>query len=203
MPRSRVIFSVLTAALALGGLGAAFAQDGGGANDHGDQGDQRDEAHGETGAHTRANLTPPEQVAESDRIVTRGTQIGRRISTMLDEARREHDVMRITCLDDKLTQVNANLTSATTRVAALREAVQTQDHDRGDHEFTVMSVLNQKFRQLEQDANQCIGQDIFDTGTTHVETRIDPGTPDEDPDHPPVVTGPSIPFIPPPESGST
>jgi hypothetical protein len=122
---------------------------------------------------------------------------------MLDEARREHDLMRVTCLDDKLTQINANLRSATDRAQSLREAAQTQDRDRSDHEFTVMTVLGQKFRTLEQEANACVGQDIYETGTTHVEMRTDPGTPTDDPDLVPTPPIGTAPYIPPPGCPST
>jgi len=176
---------------ASGGLGAALAQVP-------QQGQNDDQANGEAGVQRRANLTGPEQVAEADRILTRGTQVARRVASMLDEARREHDLMRVTCLDDKLTQVNANLRSATDRAQSLREATQTQDRDRSDHVFTVMTVLGQKFRTLEQEANACVGQDIYETGTTHVETRVDPGTPTDDPDLVPIPGVGAAPFIPPP-----
>ena len=196
--RHKLLLSLLVAsALAAFGLGAALAQDH--AQDGQGDGDQ---ATGEAHVERRANLTGPEQVAEADRILTRGTQVARRVTSMLDEARREHDVMRITCLDDKLTQINANMRSASDRAGALRESVQTQDRDRSDHEFTVMTVLGQKFRTLEQEANACVGQDIFETGTTHVETRTDPGTPTDDPDLVPAPPISTSPFIPPPASGT-
>jgi hypothetical protein len=111
--------------------------------------------------------------------------------------------MRVTCLNDKLTQVNANLRTAGARSDSLREAVQMNDDARRNHEFTVMTVLGQKFRTLEQEANQCIGQDIFETGTTRVETTIDPETPEEDPSTVNAFPEIPVPFIPPPASPTT
>ncbi|MCZ7687698.1 MAG: hypothetical protein M5U28_56735 [Sandaracinaceae bacterium] len=60
-------------------------------------------------------------------------------------------------------------------------------------------MLGQHFRTLEQEANACIGQDIFETGTTRVVVEIDPATPEEnlliqDPGQP------DVPFIPPPRA---
>jgi hypothetical protein len=148
----------------------------------------------------RANLSGDEQLAEAERIGARANQTSRRVQQMLDEARRERDILRVTCLNDKLTQINANVRTAATRAESLREAVQMNDDSRRDHEFTVLTVLGQKFRMLEQEANQCIGQDIFDTGTTRVETSIDPATPEEDASA--VISYPELaaPFIPPPAS---
>ena len=191
----RYAITLALAVLLIGG-GLALAQDRNG--EGGD--DQGEDEDGAADVERRANLSAPEQIAETDRIGNRANQISRRIQQMLDEARRERDIMRVTCLNDKLTQINANIRTAGARSDALRDAVQTNDNDRRNHEFTVMTVLSQKFRTLEQEANQCIGQDIFETGTTRVETTIDPETPDEDVST--VISYPEVPvpFIPPPAS---
>lgn len=187
----------LFAALALGatGFGLAIAQDE--AQEAGASGDEE----GEIPVRRRAQLTPQEQVAEAQATEERGTQISRRVLNMLDEARRERDIIRVTCLNDKLTQINAHLRTLQQRRENLQEAVDTGDESRRNHEYTVITVLGQHFRTLEQEAAACIGQDIFETGTTRVVTTIDPSTPEEDL----VIQDPGlpeVPFIPPPESGS-
>lgn len=187
----------LFAALALGaaGFGLAIAQDEG--QRAGGSGDDE----GEVEVRRRAQLTPAEQVAEAQSIEERGTQISRRVLTMLDEARRERDIIRVTCLNDKLTQINAHRRTLEQRRGNLQEAVNVGDESRRNHEFTVITVLGQHFRTLEQEANACIGQDIYETGATRVVVDIDPSTPEEnlliqDPGQP------EVPFIPPPESGA-
>jgi hypothetical protein len=150
----------------------------------------------------RASLSGPEQMAESERIQARGTQISGRVARMLDDARRERDILRVTCLNDKLTQVNANLRTASQRIEALRDAVTGNDDARRNHEYTVLSVLGQKFTILEQEANQCVGQDVYETGATRVTTTIPPGGPTEDPMKIPAPPTISVPFIPPPMSGA-
>jgi hypothetical protein len=185
----------LLAAIALGatGFGLAIAQDGAtGAEPRADE--------GELAVRRRAQLTPAEQVAEGGQIEERGTQLSRRLLSMLDEARRERDIIRVTCLNDKLTQVNAHLRTVQSRRESLQEAVDTGDESRRNHEFTVLTVLGQHFRTLEGEANSCIGQDIFETGSTRIDVEIDPSTPEEDlaVQQP---APPEIPFIPPPASG--
>jgi hypothetical protein len=118
---------------------------------------------------------------------------------MLNQARRESDIIRITCLNDKLTQINANLRNAQGRVEVLKTAV---DPERRNHEFTVLTVLNSKFSVLDQEANQCVGQDMYEVGATRVDTEIDESKiPQEEPSNPPVILPPSVPNIPPPASG--
>ena len=157
---------------------------------------------GEISVRRRAELSPQEQLAEAHSIEERGVNVSQRLMSMLDEARRERDIIRVTCLNDKLTQVNAHRRSLETRVSALEEAVNVREEDRSNHEFTVISVLGQHFRTLEQEANACIGQDIFETGTTRVVTDIDPATPDEDVSEIAEPPAPTVPFIPVPESVS-
>jgi hypothetical protein len=111
-----------------------------------------------------------EQTATARAALQRGSLLAQRISTMLEEARREADIIRVTCLNDKLTQVNANMRTAQARMTAFETA---SDPEQRKHEATVLGVLGQKFQALDQEANRCVGQDIYDTGSTKVETDID------------------------------
>lgn len=126
-----------------------------------------------------------EMVAGAEKIVARGTNLARTIRDMLDKARREADIIRITCLNDKLTQVDVNLRNAQTRLESLRGAA---DPDRRRHEHTVLNVLGQKFQVLGLEANQCIGQDLYETGATRVETDVNTDmlpVGEDDPSEPP------------------
>jgi hypothetical protein len=135
------------------------------------------------GTATAPPRSAADQQAAADQIVQRATRLTERLSQLLDEARREADMIRVTCLNDKLTQADANLHTVQNRLAALQKA---GDQDQRNHEFTVISVLGQKFQVLEQQANACVGQDMYETGPTKVVTEIttsllpfenDPGTP--------------------------
>lgn len=197
--RSRWIALLLTlgvgvAGLGLVGLGMALAQTDG--EDETPSG----ETAGEVSARRRADLTPAEQLAEAQRTQERGSTLSRRVAGMLDEARRENDVIRVTCLDDKLTQINAHLRTLSSRLESLQEASQLGDEGRRDHEFTVITVLGQNLTELDRAANECVGQDLYETGATRVTTTIDPSVPDEDPS---VIVPPAeipVPYIPPPAS---
>jgi len=145
--------------------------------------------------------TPEELVAQGETILRRGMVVNKTVRRMLEDARKESDIIRITCLDDKLTQINANLRSAETRLDALRKAV---DADRRVHEYTVLTVLGQKLQVLDQEAHQCVGEAMYETGETKVVTEIDTDMLpfEETPSTPPVVLPPSLPTVPPPVSGT-
>jgi hypothetical protein len=183
----------LMVALVLVGGGLALAQDD---DDQGDDGGSTEDAS--TEVRRRADLTPEEQLAEAERVQHSAETLSQRVMGMLDEARREGDIVRVTCLDDKLTQINAHVRTMGDRVEALQEATTTADPDRRNHEFTVITVLGQNFTQLERDANECIGQSLFETGTTRVVTEIDPSTPDEDPSSVPNIPIYTTPYVPTP-----
>jgi hypothetical protein len=133
-------------------------------------------------------------------VVRKGETTGRSVRRMLDEARKAADIIRVTCLNDKLTQINANLKTAQSRLTALQAAV---DPDRRAHEYTVLSVLGQKLQVLDREAQQCVGQGMYDTGETKVITEIDPDMLpfEEDASSPPVLLPPSLSNVLPPATG--
>lgn len=191
--RTRVSLTIAFSTLLFvaGGIGFATAQD-----------EENDEELSDVSVERRANLSPQEQLDEANRMATRGEGLSRRVSTMLDEARQERDIIRVTCLNDKLAQINANLRSLQRRTGNLSDAVAASDPDRGGHEFTVITVLDQKLTVLDREASQCIGEDIFETGATTVTTEIEDNTPSNSPEAlpvPPVAL--PVPVVPPPASG--
>jgi len=151
------------------------------------------------------NLSAEDQVEEGRSAVAYGTSLSERVSNMLNEARKESDIIRITCLNDKLTQINANLRNAQQRLAALSDAT---DRESRNHEYTVLMVLKQKFKTLDQEAGQCVGQDIYEIGHTQVTTEIDPtampteASPTETPPFGPIISGSWSEPLPLPVSGS-
>jgi len=153
------------------------------------------------GVQTRAVVTPEEQLAQAERINRRAGQLADRLSKMLDEARRDKDIMRANCVNRKLTEVNANTRNIDQRARALREAVAVGDQSRRSHEFTVLTVLAQKLESIDQEATQCLGQSVDEPGASQVVTTIQSGSPTLDPSviEPSTAAPPSV-TVPPPLS---
>jgi len=120
--------------------------------------------------NAQVQVSQQEQLTNAQTIVERGSSLSQRVTQLLDDARREADVIRVTCLNDKLTQINANLRTAQSRLNSLQKTV---DVDQRNHEYIVMTVLGQKLQSLDQKASQCVGQWLYDTGPTKVGTEID------------------------------
>lgn len=183
------------AAVAVMAAGAAFAQQGGSTVDV-----TKVEGLGNKAQEPRSADAQAKQAAK---IEERASQICARQSAMLNNARREKDIIQATCLDDKLTQCNANLASVKARREALTKAVRANDKGRAKQESTIIGVLGQKFQILDHAASQCIGQDIFETGSTTVAMEVDPDTPREDATVTPATPVAPVPYIPPPVSGTS
>ena len=186
----------LTAVLLVSGLGAALAQRGeGDATVDVIKVDPVGETPGE-GAVSPSDQKKAAQAAVEAASANCGAQ-GR----ALQSAKRSKDIIRATCLDDKLSQCTANLQNMKRRQAALEEAIGEGDRGRANHESTVIGVLSQKFKMLAQAANQCVGQDLFDTGDTETTGEADLFAPDQNPGVVPPIPDWPIPYIPPPVSG--
>jgi hypothetical protein len=160
------------------------------------------EAGSEIAVQRRANLSGAQQLQEAAAVQQRGSRLSVRLSAMLEEARREGDIIRVTCLNDALTQLNTSLRMANRRSEELRSAVDSGDEGRRNHEFSVVAVIGQRFSTLERDANQCVGQDLYETGDTQITTTIDPATPNENLNAAPAAVAVPVPIIPPPDSPS-
>ncbi len=185
MSTTRISIGFALVLLAIGGL-AALAQ-------------EELTSDEEVQINRTANLSAEEMRAEGAAVVQRGEDLGRRVLSQLDEARQERDIVRVTCVNDKLTQINATTGTARDRNEALEDAIDAADNGRAAHEFTVLIVLKQKLVVLDREAAQCIGQEIYETGATLVRTEIDPETPEDDPTALPEVP-PIVVIIPPPAS---
>ena len=153
---------------------------------------------GSVEVETPSALTADEQLTEARAVLEQGRALSRRVSGLLAEARESGDIIRVTCVNDKLTQVNANIRTLESRVERLEGAIESDDPGRRNHEYTVVAVLGQKLQVLSREANQCVGQDLYETGATTIEVSIDDATPTEDPafvgDTP--AMGPPV-FVPP------
>ena len=148
-------------------------------------------------------MSPGQQLEATESAVAQATATCDAQAKALQRSKKEKDIIRVTCVDDKLAQCNANLQNLKRRQKALKEAIENNDAGSRNHEFAVIGVLSQKFKMLQQAANQCVGQDLFDTGDTKVRQEVDIFAPDADPAVVAPVPPPPIPYIPPPVSGVT
>ena len=138
-------------------------------------------ADAQVGFQRKTQLTPQEQLSESNKHIARMEQASTSVRKMLQEARAQRDVVKTLCLNDKLSQIDVAGRSARDRRTQLQAAVNRNDAELSNHEFTILTVLRQRTEQLSAEANQCIGQEAGFIGESAVTANIDPNLPTEDP----------------------
>jgi flagellar motor protein MotB len=156
---------------------------------------------GTVGFQRKTSLTPAEQLTESSKHLARMEQSAGGVRKMLEEARKQRDVVKTLCLNDKLSQIDVAIRSGRDRRAQLQAAANRNDAELSGHEFTILTVLRQRSEQLVAEANQCIGEEAAFVGDTRTNVTIDPSiAPDETP-YP--STDPSLVIAPPPCASCT
>jgi hypothetical protein len=185
---------VVSSAVVLGGFGIAAAQSGNPAAPAPATATSEEEI---------AKLTPQEMLQRAAEYPKEMDESHGQVKRMLGEAKKEHDVVKVLCLDDKHKQMEVAKGAAKDRLEALRSAVQrpAADKDGATHEFTILNVLRERIQTLLTEANQCVGEDTDYTGKTTLTVDIDPGLPDVDPSKnpddnfvvdPPVLSSPTF-----------
>ncbi len=137
-------------------------------------------AEGHVNFQTRPKLTVNELISEADRTVTKMELAGVLVRNQLEQARAQKDVVKVLCLNDKVSQMDVAVRSARERRSSLTAALSRDDRDLANHEFTLLSILRQRAEQLTAEANQCVGEEAAVIGQSRVVVVVDPtlaGTP--------------------------
>jgi hypothetical protein len=173
---------ILTTALLAGALathgGAGAAPAGPGAPDQAD-----------IGVKQRSNLTPQEMIKAGQDYFKNMNETVKRVTDLQNQAKRQKDIIRLNCVTDKLVQAKVNITIGEQAMAALQESISRADEGGRTHEFTRLTIVNQKVQVLGAEAENCIGEDLSFVGATRVDVEIDPNLPTVD------VTQPAAPQI--------
>lgn len=133
------------------------------------------------GMSKQVNLSPQQQVDQANAFITSMESVRSQIRIDLEDARQRRDVVKTLCLNDKLNQVDVALRSASDRLRSLQSAAGTGNAELANHEFTILSVLNQRGQQLDAEAKQCIGKEIGIVGESSTTMEPNPNLPYEDP----------------------
>jgi hypothetical protein len=122
------------------------------------------------------------------------------IQGLLDQAKKEKDILKITCLDDKLTQTFVNLRGIEDRTQELRVAVSGGDTSTANHQFAILKIYISRIQSLKTEAESCLGEVDVVLGDTKTILTIDGNIAAQDPfgevspdnvgvDQPPLASG--------------
>ncbi len=117
-------------------------------------------------------LTPAEMQAKSmqEDLV--------RIVELQQVARKQKDVIKLNCVNDKLLQVKKLLNIAEGGRTDMVESIAQQDSDSTQHHFSQITITKEKTDGLRSEAEGCIGEELVFLGPTEI-TVDDPGLADD------------------------
>jgi hypothetical protein len=135
-------------------------------------------------AAQRPTLSGPDMIKQGREYRANMDKVVVELQAMLEQARKQKDIIRLNCLMDKLMQVKANMNIADQALQKLQEAVTRRDEGGSLHEYTRITIVNQKVQVLQNEGQTCIGAELNYVGATRVEV--------EAPDLPEGVTDPTL-----------
>ncbi len=106
---------------------------------------------------------PQKLTSDSDRLEAAADHLARMKAALkqvlgrVEEARNEKDVVKLNCVNEKLTQIKALLKVAEQSDVALHEAVANRDPS-ADAELSKVAIARAKIDALRGESEQCIGQ---------------------------------------------
>ena len=149
-----------------------------------------------------AMVPAPEKLDESAEAIRFMRKTLREVLAQLEEARASKDVVKLNCVNEKLTQIKGLLRISQQAEVNLQEAIARAEPAVENHEFRKVSIARNRVVQLRTEAEQCIGQLAFRTDQNlSVEVEVPTDLPEGDPTQP--SPPPPITNQPPPASPDT
>ena len=120
----------------------------------------------EEAAPAEEHVAPSEMIRRSSRAVERMRKALKIILSKLEEARDSKDVIKLNCVNDRLTDVKSMLRISEQADVALQEAIARQDLSQARSSLGTVEANDRKTEQLATESDQCIGLLAFDTAGT-------------------------------------
>jgi hypothetical protein len=132
----------------------------------------------------RSTLSPQDMITQAREYRAKAAEVLQRIEGQQEQAKKEKDIIRLNCLTDKLVQAKVNINIADTAIVSLEDAVRRRDEGASLYEYTRVTIVHQKAQVLENEAQQCVGEDLSFVGATRVDVEVDPSVRTDDPTAP-------------------
>jgi hypothetical protein len=138
----------------------AFAQDA----------DKKPEANVKT--EQTVSLSPREMLSQAETYKSEVASGVTQIDQMVATAKEKRDVIKLNCLNDKLVEAKANQNVVDKAARDLEQAVAQNKVDDAAHEYSSITIVNQKMQVLLALANECVGEDAGHVGTQQNSTQV-------------------------------
>lgn len=127
-----------------------------------------------------SQLTYEEQSSQTRAYTGKMRQVETKTKILAEKAKKEKDIIKLNCVHDKLTNIQANISVAEGVQKAFQDPSIRTDDSKRNFEFSKITIAYQQVIVLEQEAEACIGEDLAYVGETRVDTSVDPSITDTD-----------------------
>lgn len=120
-----------------------------------------------------------EKAANSATHLERMKAILARVLKHVEDAREERDVVKLNCVNEKLTAIKGLLRISEQADVSMQEALARRNSEVANHEYEKIAIAMSKCEQLVAESEACVGELAVYAGDTQVEVEIT-GEPPED-----------------------
>lgn len=99
-------------------------------------------------------------------------------------ALQQKDLIKLNCLNEKISQGQGHVKEAEQALSALSEAIGRDDSEERVHELSRIRIYYQKVLVLSAEAENCAGEEASYVGGSQIEVEVDPTVPQGDPTDP-------------------
>jgi hypothetical protein len=125
-----------------------------------------------------AQISPAEMERSATEIGARAGADEKRVEELKAEARKQKDVIKLNCINDKLLQIKQLLNILEDGLSKLSLAIAGADEGERYHRYTVIKISGEKITTLRDEAEACVGEEISYLGPLSV--NVDqPDVPDD------------------------
>ncbi|MBI5507418.1 MAG: hypothetical protein HY903_01575 [Deltaproteobacteria bacterium] len=119
------------------------------------------------------NVPDSEKAARTQEHIARMKEILGKVIKHLEEARDEKDVVKLNCVNEKLTNVKGLLKISEDGDVKMQEALARRNVEEALHEYEKISIARTKCEQLFAESEACVGELAVYAGDTQVEVVVE------------------------------
>ncbi|MBN2361438.1 MAG: hypothetical protein JXR83_18450 [Deltaproteobacteria bacterium] len=119
------------------------------------------------------NLKPEEMLKEAQKYLEEMRQALARALEVLTKARESKDVIRLNCVNEKLTPMKGILKIAEDAFIGLQENIATGNREAAGYEYSKIKISHEKISTLLVQAINCVGAEATYSGDTELSVDID------------------------------
>ena len=125
-----------------------------------------------------AQISPQEMERTATTIAERASADEKRVEALKIEARKQKDVIKLNCINDKLLQIKQLLNILEDGLSKLSLAIADSDDGERYHRYTVIKISGEKISGLRDEAEACVGEEISYLGPLALNVD-EPDVPDD------------------------